>query len=111
MDRRWMSRASAVGMCTVFITAACSSTGDSDVWGEAVVSDKAAESGVFPGANWTEGDPSELGFDATKLNDIASEASPETDCLLVTRHGEIVGEWYMNGWTPESTEGVMSVTQ
>jgi len=111
MDRRWTSRVSALGISAVFITAACSSTGDSDVWGEAVVSEKAAENAIFPTVNWTQGDPTELGFDAARLEEIAAEATPETNCLLVTRHGEIAGEWYWNGWNQDSTEGVMSVTQ
>ncbi|HEY8548187.1 MAG TPA: hypothetical protein VIL36_24180, partial [Acidimicrobiales bacterium] len=70
-----------------------------------------AATAVYPGADWSQADPTELGFDAAKLEEIAAESVPETECLLVARHGEIVGEWYFNGHTPDQASGVMSVTQ
>jgi CubicO group peptidase (beta-lactamase class C family) len=77
---------------------------------EEVAAKQRAET-VFPGSTWVQGDPKQLGFDPAKLEEIAQQADPETTCLLVTRHGQIVGEWYWNGWTEESQEMVMSVTQ
>jgi CubicO group peptidase (beta-lactamase class C family) len=70
-----------------------------------------AESAVFPGATWTQGDPQELGFDAAKLEEIAQGADPQTFCMIVTRHGEVAGEWYYGDATAETATNVMSVTQ
>jgi len=107
MGRRWVARVSGVGISAVLFAAACS--GDSDLLGGA--SAEPAEQAIYPSATWAVGDPAELGFDPAMLEQIVSEAAPETNCLLVARHGQVVGEWYWNGWTEESTEGVMSVTQ
>jgi CubicO group peptidase (beta-lactamase class C family) len=70
-----------------------------------------AESATFPGATWAQGDPTELGFDSGRLEEIAGAADPETACILVMRHGEVVGEWYYGDWTAETPNNVMSVTQ
>lgn len=110
MDRRWVARASKVGVCALFLTSACSN-GDSNILGDLASAQERAENAVFPTAEWVQGDATELGFDAAKLEQIASEANPGTACLLVIRHGKIAGEWYYNDWTPEKTDSVMSVTQ
>lgn len=107
MDRRLVARVS-VGICAALL-ASCSQ-GDPDMW-ENLAAQQQAENAVYPGSDWSQGNAAELGFDADQLEQIAAEADPETACLVVTRHGEIVGEWYWNGWTEESTELVMSVTQ
>jgi CubicO group peptidase (beta-lactamase class C family) len=112
MDRRWVARASKMGVSALFLASACSG-GDSNILGDlASASQKAGtENAVYPTTDWEVGDPAELGFDPAKLEQIAAEANPMTNCLLVIRHGKIAGEWYWNGWTQENTEGVMSVTQ
>jgi CubicO group peptidase (beta-lactamase class C family) len=109
MDRRWVARVSRVGISAALFASACSN-GTSDIM-EDLAAEQAAANSVFPVRNWTRGNPQELGFDAAGLEDLAAAADPETNCLLVTRHGEIVYEEYYNGWTEESTEAVMSVTQ
>ncbi|MGH9210506.1 MAG: serine hydrolase domain-containing protein [Acidimicrobiales bacterium] len=108
MDRRLVARVSRVGICAVLFASACSS--DTDIFDD-LAAQQAAESATFPGADWAVGDPAELGFDPALLEEIAAEADPETSCLLVTRHGEIVGEWYWNGFTEDQQDVVMSVTQ
>lgn len=107
MDRRLAARVS-VAVCVVFLASACSG---GTILDEDLAARQRAEQAIFPGDQWARGDPEELGFDPAQLEQIASEADPETGCLLVTRHGQIVGEWYMNGWTEDQGEGVMSVSQ
>jgi CubicO group peptidase (beta-lactamase class C family) len=107
MDRRWLARVS-VAICAVLI-ASCSEA-DPNLW-ENLAARQQAANAVFPAANWAEASPREGGFDAAALDRIAAEADPETSCLVVTRHGEIVYEKYWNGRTADSVEFVMSVTQ
>jgi CubicO group peptidase (beta-lactamase class C family) len=109
MDKRWVARVSRAGICAVLLATACSG-GKAGMLEEMAAQSEAATA-VFPAADWTKADPTELGFDAAKLEEIAAESVPETECLLVARHGEIVGEWYFNGRTPDQASGVMSVTQ
>lgn len=109
MDRRWVARVSRVGISALLIAAACSD-GGSEI-AERLAAQQAAANAVYPGANWAQGNAEELGFNPSTLEEIAAQADPQTNCLLVTRHGEIVGEWYYNGWDENSTELVMSVTQ
>jgi CubicO group peptidase (beta-lactamase class C family) len=107
MDRRLVARVS-VGISAVLL-ASCSE-GDPELW-ENLAARQQAANAVYPDSNWAQGRPSELGFSGSALEQIANEADPETACIVVTRHGEIVYEEYWNGWTEESTELVMSVTQ
>lgn len=109
MDRRMVARVSRVGICAMMLAAACSS-GGSNLF-DNMAAQQAAESAVFPAAEWSIGDPVELGFDAAMLDQIASEADPLTSCILVTRHGEIVDEWYYNDTTAEQPVVAFSVTQ
>jgi CubicO group peptidase (beta-lactamase class C family) len=97
------------GLSAVLVASACSG-GVSDKLGDLAAAER-AENATFPGATWAKGDPEELGFDSAKLEQIASEADPETACILVTRHGEVVGEWNYGDWTADKTDVVMSVTQ
>lgn len=109
MDKRWVARVSRAGTCALLLATACSG-GNAGLLEDMAAQSEAANA-VFPAADWSQADPTELGFDAAKLEEIAAESVPETECLLVARHGEIVGEWYFNGRTPDQASGVMSVTQ
>jgi len=109
MDKRWVARVSRVGVSALLLTTACS--GGSAGLLEDMAARSEVATAVFPAADWSVANPTELGFDAAKLEEIAAESPPETECLIVTRHGEIVGEWYYNGRTPEQVSGAMSVTQ
>lgn len=67
---------------------------------------------VYPGTEWARADAAAAGFDPAVLDDIAAEAEAnDSNCLVVTRHGRIVGEWYWNGTNPDSTQNVWSVTK
>jgi CubicO group peptidase (beta-lactamase class C family) len=82
----------------------------SDEMGDIAAEEQAADA-IFPAAQWAQGNPTELGFDAAKLDQVAGEADPETMCMIVTRQGQVVGEWYYGDATAETTDVVMSVTQ
>ena len=109
MDKGLTARASVTGLSVVLLASACSG-GMSDRLGDLAAAER-AENATFPGATWAQGDASELGFDAAKLEEIAGAADPETSCMLVMRNGEVVGEWYYGDATAETTTNVMSVTQ
>ena len=57
----------------------------------------------FPVPFWPTGLPEDHGFDAAALAEAADYASEhESNCLVVVRHGSIVGEWYWQGTTPST---------
>jgi CubicO group peptidase (beta-lactamase class C family) len=52
----------------------------------------------FPVPDWPTGDPAAHGFDPARLEDAAGVAAGlGSHCLLVVRHGVVVGEWYWAG--------------
>ncbi|MEZ5142395.1 MAG: serine hydrolase domain-containing protein [Acidimicrobiales bacterium] len=72
----------------------------------------AAASRVVPGAQWQTVDPAEAGFDPAKLETMAQQAEAAgSNCLLVTRDGKLVKEWYWNGTGPDSAQEVFSATK
>lgn len=67
---------------------------------------------VFPKADWERADPAATGFDRAKLQAVADAAEKSgSNCMLVTRHGKVVGEWYWNGTKASSTQEVFSATK
>jgi CubicO group peptidase (beta-lactamase class C family) len=67
---------------------------------------------VYPGVSWQRGDPTEAGFDPAELGKIAAEAAADdSNCLIVTRHGLLVGEWYWNDTGPDTAQEVFSTTK
>lgn len=67
---------------------------------------------IFPGDDWDTADPEDLGFDAQTLETLAEEArTGESSCLLVSRQGQVVGEWYWRDTEPDTTHQVFSVTK
>lgn len=67
---------------------------------------------VYPGAEWARADAAANGFDPAVLEDIAAEAEAnDSNCMVVIRHGRIVGEWYWNDTTADTTQEVYSVTK
>lgn len=59
--------------------------------------------GPYPGAQWVQSTPEEQGMDSTLLEEAASYAEGnDSHCMVVVRHGAIVGEWYWQGNTPVS---------
>lgn len=66
----------------------------------------------FPGAEWAETTPAVAGFEGNKLDALAEAAkSAESNCLLVTKNGQLVGEWYFKGTTPTTRQEVFSATK
>jgi CubicO group peptidase (beta-lactamase class C family) len=83
--------------------------------GDAAPADDAPAGGeaVFPGDEWARAaDAADLGFDAGTLDAIAADAEQAgSNCLVVTRGGEIAAEWYWNGTDAASRQEVFSVTK
>jgi CubicO group peptidase (beta-lactamase class C family) len=109
-------KAAAILGLAALLGSACSSgtSGSRDSAAETDQSDTAGESdrGVFPGAEWQRGDPADAGFDVAALDDIASDAEANgSNCLIVSRHGEIVAEWYWNGTSATTSQDVFSATK
>jgi CubicO group peptidase (beta-lactamase class C family) len=67
---------------------------------------------VYPGADWQRADATEMGFDQATLDDVARTAeATKSACLVVTRKGRLVGEWYWGGTDATTTHEVFSVTK
>lgn len=67
---------------------------------------------VTPGEDWDEADAEEMGFDPAVLESIAAQAEAGgSNCLLVTRRGRIVAEWYWNDGAQDRPQEVFSATK
>lgn len=67
---------------------------------------------VYPGSDWARADPADAGFDPATLDEIAAQAEAnDSNCLVVTRHGQLVAEWYWNGTDAGSSQEVFSATK
>jgi CubicO group peptidase (beta-lactamase class C family) len=67
---------------------------------------------VYPGMSWQRIEPTEVGFEPIQLEKIAADAAAaESNCLVVTRHGRLVGEWYWNRTDPDTAQEVFSTTK
>jgi CubicO group peptidase (beta-lactamase class C family) len=67
---------------------------------------------AYPGDEWEEIDPEAAGFDPVVLDDLAAEAEANaSNCLVVTRRGRLVGEWYWNGTDDSTAQEVFSATK
>jgi CubicO group peptidase (beta-lactamase class C family) len=115
---------------SVALLASACSSGDSGDPGDAASGDAASDDGsrsedgsatdddgsgaeaVYPGEAWDTIDPEEAGFDPAVLEELAAEAGANrSTCLLVTRHGQLVGEWYWNGSDATTNQEVFSATK
>ncbi|MCB0962521.1 MAG: serine hydrolase [Acidimicrobiales bacterium] len=103
--RRWPALVLA-GALLAALAPGCSRTGGGGYGGlaEAVP--------VFPGDEWDEATPTELGIDETVLDELAAEAEAgNSTCFLVARDGRVAGEWYWAATGPDDTHEVFSVTK
>lgn len=67
---------------------------------------------AWPVPDWEVVDPADAGVDPAALEAIAARAEEAgSDCLVLTRDGRIVGEWYWNGTTPDTEREAFSVTK
>jgi CubicO group peptidase (beta-lactamase class C family) len=116
--------AAAVVVGLLAATAACSSGsdagsgsgGDADAAGRGdAPSESRAEPGadfVYPGDEWATADPADEGFDPARLDQIAARAEQAgSNCLVVTRRGRLVAEWYWNGTDATTPQEVFSATK
>ncbi len=112
-SRPTLVRAAALVAALCTAAAACSSGGGSSPAAkDGGSSTTAAAAAVYPGATWAKGDAAGLGFDQAKLDAIAERAQQGgSNCLMVTRKGHVVGEWYWNGRTADSTQEMFSATK
>lgn len=77
-----------------------------------VPADGAGDPVVWPGDDWERADAASLGFDPEAMEAIATDAEAlDSECLVVTRRGRIVGEWYWDEVEPTTTREVFSVTK
>lgn len=75
-------------------------------------STKEARVYVYPVPDWAVETPEAHNLDSVLLQAAADFAgTQETDCLVVTRDGVIVGEWYWNDWDERTEHNVFSVTK
>lgn len=66
----------------------------------------------WPSSDWITVNPDQVGVDQAVLDDLAGQAEAGgSDCLVVTRDGQIVGEWYWNGTNEDSEREAFSVTK
>jgi CubicO group peptidase (beta-lactamase class C family) len=99
------------------VAASCSGSGSSDSGsgsgsGDGGEGEAAADAFVYPGVEWEEVDPAEAGFDPARLEQAAARAEEtRSNCLLVTRQGRLVSEWYWNEGEPETPQEVFSATK
>lgn len=67
---------------------------------------------TFPGAEWQSVTAADAGMDQAVLDDVAAQAeSGDSNCLVVTRGGRLVSEWYWNGTNPQSAQEVFSASK
>ena len=114
MSRRRSFVRTGVALATCLSALACSggASGSRDEGGAPSTTDAPAEEIVYPGAEWARADAAEMGFDQAKLDAIAAQAEQAaSNCLLVTRQGRIVGEWYWRDKTSASSQEVFSATK
>jgi CubicO group peptidase (beta-lactamase class C family) len=76
------------------------------------VNGDAADAGPWPAPDWEAVDPADAGVDPAVLEELAARAEvSDSDCLVVTRDGQLVGEWYWNDTGPDDEREAFSVTK
>ena len=109
------TRRSLAALLGIALIATACSSGDDDAASDDTSDSSAAaasEDALFPGAEWERGDAAEAGFDPEVLESLAAEAEAnESNCVVVVRHGRIVGEWYWNDTDAASAQEIFSATK
>jgi CubicO group peptidase (beta-lactamase class C family) len=122
MRRSAVHRLAAVAVSGGLIIAACADDADgpdpagADEQSAPDVDEESAAAGdpdtIFPGEGWSDADPEDMGFDPDKLEELAAEAEEaDSTCLVVTRDGQIVAEWYWGGTDATTMQEAWSVTK
>lgn len=74
--------------------------------------EEVADDRAWPDETWPTVSAEEAGLDQVALDELAAAAERGgSECLVVTRDGELVGEWYWQGFGPETEREVWSVTK
>lgn len=67
---------------------------------------------VFPGDEWERADAEAEGFDPAVLAEIAADAEANhSNCLVITRRGKVVADWYWNDTEADTAQETFSVTK
>jgi CubicO group peptidase (beta-lactamase class C family) len=106
-DRSWRRHALlAVVTAAALVVAACGAgTDEARPAADAVDLD-------WPGATWETTTAADAGFDESAVAQLAAEAEAgKSRCMVLTRGGKVVGEWYWNGHGPEATLEAFSATK
>jgi len=115
-----MRRARRLPMATVLVCglalAACADTSrhgeGAPATGTPVEDLPPSTRGQVPGDSWARAEPADAGFDPDKLDALAEQAErAASSCVVVTRDGELVAEWYWGGASPETRREAFSVTK
>ncbi len=112
--RRFVRTGVALAACLSALACSGGASGqdDGDAASAPPTTEAPAEEVVFPGAEWERADATEMGFDQAALDAIAAQAEQAgSNCLVVTRQGRIVGEWYWRGKDATSSQEVFSATK
>lgn len=117
---RWSTLPAALAL--VVAVAACASEGGSE--GEAAGGGRGAAAttttttaepapeATYPDPDWVAGDPAALGIDPAALDELVQLAGDRSSsCLVVTRDGFLVGEWYWNGWDATTAGEIFSASK
>lgn len=71
-----------------------------------------ADDRAWPTPDWQVADPADVGLDAAALAEMAATAERAgSQCLVVTRDGQLVAEWYWDGFDAQRAREVFSVTK
>lgn len=111
---------SLAALMLVATVSACSSDADSTDEGDGSSTTATSEptdvasdpSLIFPGDTWERAEAEAEGFDPAVLEEIAAEAAAQhSNCLVVTRRGRVVADWYWNDTDARTAQEVFSVTK
>lgn len=71
------------------------------------------EEPIYPDPDWQTGIPEDHGLSSAGLAELADVAeSFDSNCMVIVHEGVLVGEWYWNGYGPETDQpNVFSVTK
>ncbi|MCA9688478.1 MAG: serine hydrolase [Myxococcales bacterium] len=89
-----------------------SATGDETATTDTDADTDTDDAPVYPVPDWDVVPPEDEGFDPDALEEAALLAAEhDSNCLVITRRGVIVGEWYWGGWDQDTQGLVFSVTK
>jgi CubicO group peptidase (beta-lactamase class C family) len=99
-------------VAAVGLLAGCAA-GDGDARGDgSPAAASVTPAGAWPVPDWKVTTPADAGLDPVALEAMATAAaSAGSSCLVVTRHGELAGEWYWNGHGADDQLEAFSATK